>query len=1695
MSRNDLTTSSDESSPAARGPAGAYIEGELGAFYLLALLADIEPRGLPGARLGRVRYQGVDQGFALDDLVIQGSGSSGPMLLELQSKRTITFAPSDRVFAEVCQQLARTSDQGIPEDRHRLAVATQRTSKAISGPYQDVLEWARKAANGAEFFRRVGAKGVSGPDMRKFAETFRANLVDAGVANHDEDVWRLVRRFSILEFDFESSAPLARTLALVVAKQILAPGDATRVEALWSNLIEVSLERAKSGGYFERTELREILTDRGFAFSGDRNHSAARRKLAERTQHALADIGNTVAGVRLPRRKAVEALDLALNEHRFVEIRGGPGVGKSAVLKHAAERIVSQSNVLVLDPVSTPEGGWGAMAHSLSLDGTAQEFLADLATSGGAVIFIDGLEMFTSPGRRRTINDLLREVAQIEGVAVVATCRPEFGQEGDDWVAPESKSKFGPIATVVVGELDDEEVEALHENAPELRALLEPGHAAAAIVRNLYRLSRMLKVPSATTIRSEAALANHWWQTADSAEVLDRRAAQRLMADLAEATLAGNSEIEARYDSPARMGLLRSRTLAEPRRDHLRFYHDVLRDWAVGSRLHEELAHLNVLDLGVPAPANIARGIEFAGRFALELTSDSAKWLALLDRLSVNGAHSSWRRHALLAILRSELSASLLERTSADLIARDAILLAELCTAVTTVETVSPDELSAGLSGESAEWAASLPKSFRIPVTSSAVRLMEWCVRHAKELPLPAVSSVLSLARSLCLLLTGAPRLAGSISRMLFDWLRQLDEKDAVVVIPPGSSSLRDSHGATIAELRAMALLLCEYSPEQTKAYLRAVTATDAGMKLKEIRPFSAAIARVAPQELADLVAMSLIGPRRRRGRSLGGEFGFNDGDFLPPSPAQTPFLDLLNAAPAIGLDLVRKLVEAAFAFRSGNDDPDSPGFTIAFEAGMRRFPGSYTYLWSRDQAREYSVASALMALEAWGHGRIGAGEQLDSVVADVLGPDGGCAAYILVAVDILLSCWPGSRDQLVPFLASPELLVADRSRAAHDPTSAIDMGFAKEPVGKVRLSDLRAKPSRGIALENVLAGYVQDDATSRKLRALLTEASARVGDYGAHANFGDPAFMCAHALNITDPANWDADGDRHQYRSPPREAEHLARIEANHAAHRRASDIELRIQLAVHETGRATAGLARDAVLYANGELPDGSPDADVLESRSTRLAATAMLVASVGDDELLTAHEDWVCAVVTRILSQNGDGLRASRGMLAYNPQALSVLAITHLWLRRRLATYRETMLCAAARQDGSAVIAFTAAAERIKEVEPRVLKSAIRVAFASSRWKDTPWNEPEEEAGTRNREKEACDRVAIAAEICWLDGGPEPSWPIFPEEHPVPKRNIGIRIPRSKVATVVDTLERDDYSTLTGWHVDQRAISQWLGLLANEGPTREWQPEVVKAYSAWSAGMNGLGKPPHFETVRAPSEWNGAFYSVVSNVMMDAEPEWFNELLAQILKLPDTSFGDIVETLLLASDVCYFNDAASSADRLVEIRHRIAARVAEMRDWGRERRPGDLSISYDTGGVVARLLLNTHNPIGGTATYLVPAVFDRIDPILTTLRPVMGGGPTPFVALCTMNALLVQPRVRHLDFVLFASEAWLGRLPSDARTWVDLGIGLKLVDWMNAVTDEDPSIWQADYPLRKRIDNVLGQLVKLGVPGSYELERRVH
>lgn len=277
--------------------------------------------------------------------------------------------------------------------------------------------------NAAAFFARLDARGIASKDMRDFVATTRKHLVAGGVDDDDDAIWRLLRRMLILEFDFEATSPITRTYAHALARMALADEDIDRAESLWSRLVDLSIKTGTTGGEIDRTALLANLTGAGFRLAGGREYGPARARLAELAQNTLAHIGTSVAGVTLPRLETVAAVDDASEAHRFVEVRGDPGVGKSWVLRHLAERVARQAPIIVLDRDATPPGGWLHFSHILGIPGSAAEFLTDLAASGGAILFIDGLDMFDDVGRQRTIAELLRAASAIPDFKVIVTTR------------------------------------------------------------------------------------------------------------------------------------------------------------------------------------------------------------------------------------------------------------------------------------------------------------------------------------------------------------------------------------------------------------------------------------------------------------------------------------------------------------------------------------------------------------------------------------------------------------------------------------------------------------------------------------------------------------------------------------------------------------------------------------------------------------------------------------------------------------------------------------------------------------------------------------------------------------------------------------------------------------------------------------------------------------------------------------------------------------------------------------------------------------------------------------------------------------------------------------------------------------------------------------------------------------------------
>src|SRR5215510_9000788 len=269
MNRKHVAASA--TSPAASGPAGSHFESQVGEFYLLAMLAGDEPRGLPGTTIDLVQFQRAAEGGPLDEVIVYAHDARGvACVLEIQVKRAISFTPGDAVFRAVVEQIVEASRRtDFWSSRYELGIATARTTRKVDGAYQDVLTWARQIGDAATFFARIGRSGSADDDMRTFVSTFRAHLQNAGSPSDDETVWRFLRRLQILVFDFTAQSSSAEEPAKERAARVLHPDDAARAAGLWARLVELAIRVGASGGDRKREELRspQEIEHRRLAFA------------------------------------------------------------------------------------------------------------------------------------------------------------------------------------------------------------------------------------------------------------------------------------------------------------------------------------------------------------------------------------------------------------------------------------------------------------------------------------------------------------------------------------------------------------------------------------------------------------------------------------------------------------------------------------------------------------------------------------------------------------------------------------------------------------------------------------------------------------------------------------------------------------------------------------------------------------------------------------------------------------------------------------------------------------------------------------------------------------------------------------------------------------------------------------------------------------------------------------------------------------------------------------------------------------------------------------------------------------------------------------------------------------------------------------------------------------------------------------
>ncbi len=1668
------------------------------------MLLDVHARGLPGCKIHTIQFQRADEGNPLDDVIVKAHDQAGnAATLEVQVKRAITFAPKDGVFAKVALQIKKASETaGFWRSNHQLAIAIARTTERIERSYQDVLTWARNFETSEAFHARLARPKAGNEAMRTFVNTFRQNLADAGGSSDDESVWRLLRRMQILVYDFTATGSASIELMQERAIRALHPSHADQAGKLWTTLTDLALQVALNGGERSRDFLIDELK-KSYPLAGHRINLHAMAKLAEDSRDALLDIEDKISGVRLLREKRIEGVHKAIESKRYVEIRGDAGVGKSGVLRHFAEELGTESPLLVFSPNRTPPGGWGRFRDSIGYDGTCRNLLTDLSLSGSAILFIDNLDFF-APDVQKTVIDFVRTAASVPGITVIATARSDFALTEPNWLPKEELAILGKAAPVFIPDLDDSEVAELREGAARLSQLLSDSHPAKPIVRNLFRLSRLVgrdeDLPWPAT---EAEMAKQWWTHADGQNDSLLRDRRRVLYRMAEHYLAsivpydGRAELAGPLDS-----LIKSGTLRELQHDRVVFRHDVLREWAVANLLAGDPGLITKMSLAKRAPSDLERGIELAARVSIEDAVDAALWLTILLPVNEGGVHDTWRRAVLLSLVRSEISVRILKTATPVLLAEDADLLRRLVRYVLAVEFESFGK-SAKARGLELN---GTPPQLRVPRNSSAMHLIVILVVIHEHIPAIAVPEVAKLYSAYLMGTVGGDGLAPMILPHLYSWLMLIDTEHEVN--PYGfvnrifDGKLKEYQLNVLeGELRTSFLFFCNRTPQLASDYLKSFHGrTHARETRASILTFRGDLARAAPKELVDFTIETLIRPnipkRERHGPLPERAFEDTDVKFLPASPAQGPFLELLLASPEEGLRLIRHLVEYEIRFYR-EDQTDAWAVPIVWGGSDKRFPWQDFYYWSRDfGSASATVVSCLMALEAWAHQRIEAGETVEVVLSDVLASPSMSCAVLLVATDIVLSHWPQSALAGIPLFASPELLCLEMSRDHHDNVKIPDLfglkEIQKEPIGRATLQSLTDRPARKTNLYKVLSEYTFGPKEANEtLRSLLQRASKRLGPPDANSDLGDPRRMALHALNAINPDNWvgrtmpQSDGSERpviMYQEPPNEAKQMAPLREKAKPTIDDNMLGLAIQSMLASNTSCTPEFLDQARAWASRhesalDKPPGFDIGGRDSSTKDSVVTAALLIVRDGALELIKEHGEWIRSIFSRIFVGESDASFVMRTGLAMNPWAIAFVGQSLLLQKDPRPGDLRSLLRFTIRGGYAAAHGFGAVLNLLSAINPLIVPGVLRCAFLAAVKLDYGWFLSDAGKEKRLKDHEKAIETEMNKVADWLDGFmPAPEWPAFPFREVAEE---GDEHPRSRPSQ----------------HVDWQAAAIWLKQAKPhfDPSAYTWPGEIVANYRAWTRDANGAGLEDNDRSDHAPREWNEVYFELEARSLTGQSDEALANTLGSLFAgLPDKSYCACLSTFLLSVDRAYFERGALTASHAVQIRGYLMGRLQQTRLFGWNKDRDALSVEMHLAPALATLCFNDEG-FRQSKCYLPASFIARADVFLPSLEAFVKVCTSPYLAIMYLNFMEVAPHSEQVPFVAACAGTWLDRFPDSDRFWIEWEFGQRICSILVTIFQEAPEAFSD--AVMPEIERVVNKLVSLGAPHAYELEELLY
>ncbi len=648
------------SSPYSTGGGGYTFERRVAVTYLARLLTGETAGELQGRRVRRVSFQQAPE-HKVDDLVVTAAGDDGcdRFELEIAVRRAPKFTASDddskKLIGSLLASVSTTPKEDVGERLAICVAGPQTAARQVS----ELAGLAKQQATASRFHSLIRSPGKFSGAVRSrldhLVKLVTANLLAADVDASPETAkgatWKLLRSLEVLMPRLETSdetdwIDLANRLQGWAREPSVAAAMALR-----DRLKSLADTYAPAAADIDLAVLRRDAHEQ---IHLERRHREVGWKELRRLDAEAKDAVRTVLGLgpspvplHLCRVGPVSQVRKALSSIGGVLVTGDSGTGKSAlVLNELAD--AATSDPLSLDVVFLNLRQLPTTMTELrnALGAPLEELLAEMSTPTRLLV-LDAADV-TIERDDQLLAPILR-AAQTADVTPWIICATE-ARNAVRAVAEEIEGSFSEL---VVGGLDDSELEAVAEAFPQLRRLLDEPRAKELLRRpgviDLFVRSENRELPL-----SDADAFRTVWSKLVRKDSRDDRgsphARDEVLRQLARQQLLGSDEAVS-LDAAAVTGLQRDSLLrpADPWKLLPEFTHDLVRTYSVvrvllsKEDLVQELIAIGAPRWALPA-TRIAVQVLLSEKESLEKPRAGrlVRLQAAMDRLPEAGHGDRW---------------------------------------------------------------------------------------------------------------------------------------------------------------------------------------------------------------------------------------------------------------------------------------------------------------------------------------------------------------------------------------------------------------------------------------------------------------------------------------------------------------------------------------------------------------------------------------------------------------------------------------------------------------------------------------------------------------------------------------------------------------------------------------------------------------------------------------------------------------------------------------------------------------------------------------------------------------------------------------------------------------------------------------------------------------------------------------------